>query len=150
MLLFFHLYLRIFSFYIKKIFNLKKSNGNSSWQCKIVVNIEHILAVNIQIEFSDFTFYLFLNSETVYILQLYLESWVVGRNKLGNVSTDSYPREQSRGMKEGAQKPELHIYIRWGNNLTVLIIIVTTLGSRGRALTSSGNRRNHSCFYDIA
>ena len=30
------------------------------------------------------------------------------------------------------------------------IILVTTLSSRGRALTSSGNLSNHSCFYNVA
>ena len=29
-------------------------------------------------------------------------------------------------------------------------ILVTTLSSRGRALTSSENRTNHSCFYNVA
>ena len=31
-----------------------------------------------------------------------------------------------------------------------VIILVTTLSSRGHALTLSGNRSNHSCFYNIA
>ena len=30
------------------------------------------------------------------------------------------------------------------------IILVTTLRSRGRALTSSRNHINHSCFYNVA
>ena len=30
------------------------------------------------------------------------------------------------------------------------IILVTTLSSRGRALTSSENHTNHSCFYNVA
>ena len=34
-------------------------------------------------------------------------------------------------------------------NITA-IILVTTFSSRGRALTSSGNRGNHSYFYNVA
>ena len=30
------------------------------------------------------------------------------------------------------------------------IILFTTLNSRGRAFTSSENRTNHSCFYNVA
>ena len=33
-----------------------------------------------------------------------------------------YPWEWSRGMREGTQKLQLHAYIRWCNNLTVLVI----------------------------
>ena len=46
--------------------------------------------------------------------------------------------------------PPLYRNILLFISTVILIILATTLSSRGRALTSSRNRSNHSYFYNIA
>ena len=48
--------------------------------------------------------------------------------------TDSYPREWSRGMREGTQKLQLHVYSRWRNNLTVQLMKKLLIHSSRRYL----------------